>query len=99
MDRVASIARVGVLYALLLTGSVVLGARAVRKSAYALFLPAGSAAWKSDPHQSDCDTSFIFFGITMVLFGVVRGRVPHGPLITLTVAVARRAYSTGGGVS
>jgi len=41
-DRVASVARVGVVYALLLTGSVILVLELFGSHAYSLFLPAGS---------------------------------------------------------
>jgi putative MATE family efflux protein len=88
-DRVASIARIGVLYALLLTGSVVLVLELLASHAYALFLPAGSAAMEASIHINRIATpSFIFFGITLVLFGVVRATgAVMAPLVTLTVAL------------
>jgi putative MATE family efflux protein len=88
-DRVASIARVGVVYALLLTGSVVLVLELFASHAYALFLPAGSAAMEVSTHINRIATpSFIFFGITLVLFGVVRATgAVMAPLVTLTLAL------------
>jgi putative MATE family efflux protein len=88
-DRVASIARVGVVYALLLTGSIVLLLELFASHAYALFLPMGSAAMQASTHINRIATpSFVFFGITLVLFGVVRATgAVMAPLITLTVAL------------
>src|SRR5206468_10310458 len=60
-DRVASVARVGVLYALLLTGSGVLSLELFASHAYALFLPDGSAAMEAATHINRIVTpSFIF---------------------------------------
>ena len=88
-DRVASIARVGVVYALLLTGSVILVLELFGNHAYSLFLPAGSPAMEISTHINRIATpSFIFFGITLVLFGVVRATgAVMVPLVTLTVAL------------
>jgi putative MATE family efflux protein len=88
-DRVAAITRVGVLYALLVTGSLILVFELFAGHAYALFLPAGSTAIETSIHINHIATpSFIFFGVTMVLFGVVRATgAVVAPLITLTVAL------------
>jgi putative MATE family efflux protein len=88
-DRVASIARVGVVYALLLTGSVIAVLEILNTRAYALFLPAGSAAMEASIHINRIATpSFVFFGITLVLFGVVRATgAVMAPLITLTISL------------
>jgi Na+-driven multidrug efflux pump len=88
-DRVASVARVGVLYALLLTGSVVLVLELFASHAYALFLPPASAAMEASIHINRIVTpSFMFFGITLVLFGVVRATgAVMAPLLTLIVAL------------
>ena len=88
-DRVTSIARVGVVYALLLTGSVILLLELFGTHAYGLFLPAGSPAMEAASHINRIATpSFVFFGITLVLFGVVRATgAVMAPLITLTVAL------------
>jgi putative MATE family efflux protein len=88
-DRVASIARVGVVYALLLTGSVITVLEILNTRAYALFLPVGSAAMEAAVHINRIATpSFVFFGITLVLFGVVRATgAVMAPLITLTISL------------
>jgi putative MATE family efflux protein len=88
-DRVASIARVGVVYALLLTGSVISVLEILNTRAYALFLPVGSAAMQAAVHINRIATpSFVFFGITLVLFGVVRASgAVMAPLITLTISL------------
>lgn len=72
-DRVNSVARVGVLYSVILTGSVVLIIELLDRTAFQVFLPAGSEALKIATHLNHIVTwSFVFFGVTMVLFGVVR---------------------------
>ncbi|MFL6604533.1 MAG: MATE family efflux transporter [Steroidobacteraceae bacterium] len=88
-DRVASVARVGVLYALLLTGSIVLVLELFASHAYALFLPPASAAMQASIHINRIVTpSFMFFGITLVLFGVVRATgAVMAPLLTLILAL------------
>jgi putative MATE family efflux protein len=88
-DRVASIARVGVLYAVLLTGTTILLLEFFADQAYALFLPAGSASMEAAAHINRIATpSFVFFGITMVLFGIVRATgAVMAPLIFLSVAL------------
>jgi putative MATE family efflux protein len=88
-DRVASLARVGCLYATLLTGAGVLLLEAFNTPAYSLFLQDGSAAMAAATHINRIVTpSFIFFGITMVLFGVVRATgAVMAPLIALAVAL------------
>ena len=88
-DRVASIARVGVVYATLLTGSMILLIEILNTHAYSLFLQDGSVAMAAAVHINRIVTpSFIFFGITMVLFGVVRttGAV-MAPLILLAISL------------
>jgi Na+-driven multidrug efflux pump len=88
-DRVARIARVGVVYAVLVTGTVILLLEILAGPAYTLFLPAGSIAMKVSTHINRIATpSFIFFGITMVLFGVVRATgAVMAPLIMLTISL------------
>ena len=88
-DRVASIARVGVVYATLLTGSMILLIEILNTRAYSLFLQDGSVAMAAAVHINRIVTpSFIFFGITMVLLGVVRttGAV-MAPLILLAISL------------
>jgi Na+-driven multidrug efflux pump len=88
-DRVASVARVGIVYATALTGSVVVLLEILNTRAYSLFLQNGSAAMEAAVHINRIVTpSFIFFGITMVLFGVVRATgAVMAPLITLTISL------------
>jgi Na+-driven multidrug efflux pump len=88
-DRVASVARVGVVYATVLTGSVVVLLEILNTRAYSLFLQNGSAAMEAAVHINRIVTpSFVFFGVTMVLFGVVRATgAVMAPLITLTISL------------
>jgi putative MATE family efflux protein len=88
-DRVSSIARVGVVYAVLLTSTVILVLEVSAEHAYALFLPWGSAAMEVSSHINRIATpSFVFFGITLVLFGIVRATgAVMAPLIFLTVSL------------
>ncbi|HEY6481975.1 MAG TPA: MATE family efflux transporter [Steroidobacteraceae bacterium] len=88
-DRVDSIARVGVLYAVLLTGSVITLLELLDQHAYALFLPDGSQAMRSALQINHIATpSFIFFGVSLVLFGVVRATgTVVAPLLALTISL------------
>jgi Na+-driven multidrug efflux pump len=87
--RVTRIARAGVLYSMLLTGSVVLVIEALNVWVFGLFLPAGSAALTIASHMNRIVTpSFIFFGISLTLFGVVRATgAVIAPLIILTISL------------
>jgi Na+-driven multidrug efflux pump len=88
-DRVNAVARVGVLYSVILTGSVVLIIELLDSTAFRLFLPAGSEALKIASHLNHIVTwSYVFFGVTMVLFGVVRATgAVMAPLFILTLAL------------
>ena len=88
-DRVESITRVGVVYALMVTASIVLLLELLNTRAYALFLTPGSAAMAAAVHINRIATpSFVFFGITMVVFGVVRATgAVMAPLVTLTLSL------------
>lgn len=88
-DRVNAIARVGVLYSVLLTGSVVLVLEILNTRAYALFLPPDSASMLAATHINRIASgSFIFFGISLTLFGVVRATgAVVAPLVCLTIAL------------
>src|SRR5882757_3415393 len=88
-DRVASVARIGVLYATLLTATVVALLEILNTRAYSLFLQDGSAAMEAAIHINRIATpSFVFFGITMVLLGVVRATgAVMAPLIALTISL------------
>jgi Na+-driven multidrug efflux pump len=56
---------------------------------FALFLPAGSAALAIGSHMNRIVTpSFIFFGVSVALFGVVRATgAVMAPLVILTVSL------------
>jgi putative MATE family efflux protein len=88
-DRVAATARVGVLYQLLLTGSLVLIIQLLARVALGLFLPPDSGALHIAEHLNRIAAwSFVFFGISMVLFGVVRANgAVMAPLIILVVSL------------
>ena len=88
-DRVTRIARVGVLYSVLLTGSIVLAIELLDTAVFGLFLPAGSAALGIASHLNRIVTgSFIFFGISVALFGVVRATgAVMAPFVILTVSL------------
>jgi putative MATE family efflux protein len=88
-DRVTSIARVGVLYSALLTGSIVLLIEVLDSWIFGLFLPSGSAALAIASHINRIVTgSFLFFGITVALFGVVRATgAVMAPLVILTISL------------
>jgi putative MATE family efflux protein len=88
-DRVNRIAGVGVLYSVLLTGSIVILIELLDLHIFGLFLPAGSAALGIASHMNRIVTSsFIFFGISVALFGVVRATgAVIAPLIVLTISL------------
>jgi putative MATE family efflux protein len=88
-DRVASIARVGVVYATLLTGFMAGLVEILNTTAYALYLQDGSVAMAAAVQINRIATpSFIFFGVTLVLFGVVRATgAVMAPLVSLAIAL------------
>jgi putative MATE family efflux protein len=88
-DRVTRIAQVGVLYSVLLTGSIVLAIELLNTHVFALFLPQGSAALGIAAHLNRIVTgSFIFFGVSVALFGVVRATgAVMAPLVILTISL------------
>jgi putative MATE family efflux protein len=87
--RVTRIAGVGVLYSVLLTGSIVLLIELLDQQIFGLFLPPSSAALHIGTHLNRIVTpSFIFFGISVALFGVVRATgAVIAPLIVLTISM------------
>lgn len=87
--RVPRIAWVGVAYSVLLTGSVVLAIELLNTRVFGLFLPAGSAALGIATQMNRVVTgSFIFFGVSVALFGVVRATgAVIAPLIILTISL------------
>jgi putative MATE family efflux protein len=88
-DRVHATARHGVLYSVLLTGSIVVVLEVLGTHALGLFIPPDSAALHMAVHLNRIVAwSFVLLGVTMVIFGVVRatGSV-FPPLGILTVAL------------
>ena len=87
--RVTRIAHVGVLYSVLLTGSVALAIELLNTRVFGLFLPENSNALAIAAHMNRIVTgSFIFFGISVALFGVVRATgAVMAPLVILTVSL------------
>jgi Na+-driven multidrug efflux pump len=88
-DRVPRIARVGVLCSVLLTGSVVLAIEVLDTRIFSLILPAGSNALAIASHMNRIVTgSFMFFGVSVTLFGVVRATgAVMAPLIVLPISL------------
>jgi putative MATE family efflux protein len=88
-ERVKATARVGVLYSVLLTGSIVALIELLNTHVLGLFLPSGSLALQIAEHINRTVTwSYIFFGISMVLFGVVRATgAVMAPLLILTISL------------
>jgi Na+-driven multidrug efflux pump len=87
--RISSITRMGVIYQLVLTGTMVLVVNVFCRSALGLWLTPGSPALEIGVHMNNIVTwSFVFFGISMVLFGVVRANgAVVAPLIVLSISL------------
>ncbi|MBP6679349.1 MAG: MATE family efflux transporter [Paracoccus sp.] len=88
-DRVSRITRIGILFNLMMTGGLVLALTLIERHALGLFLGPGSAATEIGVHIGRVATwGFIFFGVSMVLFGAVRanGQVVW-PLVILFVSL------------
>jgi putative MATE family efflux protein len=87
--RISSITRMGVIYQLALTGTMVLTVYVFCRSALGLWLSSGSVAIDIGVHLNNIVTwSFVFFGISMVLFGVVRANgAVLAPLIVLSISL------------
>ena len=85
-DRVHATARVGVLFSVVLTGSIIVLIEILDRHALGLFLKPTSEALVIGSHINRLATwSFVFFGVTMVLFGVVRATgAVMAPLLILT---------------
>jgi putative MATE family efflux protein len=87
-DRVGRIAGAGVAFHLAITGTMVAVLVALNRIALSLFLPPGQALAIAGHINLTSAWSFLFFGISMVLFGVVRSTgavVP--PLLMLLVSL------------
>src|SRR5450830_204307 len=88
-DRVSRIARIGVGYNFLLTGALVSLLYLFDHAALGLFLPRDGQAIVVAQHiNSIVAWSFVLFGITMVLFGVVRSTgAVMPPLLILVISM------------
>lgn len=88
-DRVTQIARVGVFYNVVLCGAIALAMELLDRELFSLFLPAGSAALVIASHLNYVVTpSFVFFGVAVALFGVVRATgAVMAPLIILSITL------------
>ncbi|GAA5076219.1 MATE family efflux transporter [Lysobacter panacisoli] len=88
-DRVAATARAGVLMNFMLTGALIVPLIVFDRWTLALFLPQGSDALEVARHLNHISVwSFLFFGVTFVVSGVVRSTgavVP--PLLILAAAL------------
>lgn len=72
-DRVEATARSGVMFNFLLTGALILPLILLDRWTLALFLPAGSPSLEIARHLNHIAVwSFLFFGVTFVISGVVR---------------------------
>ncbi len=88
-DRVGKVAGTGVLFNFLMVGSLVAIIYVFNKSALSLFLPANGAALAVSAHLNAIVIwSFLFFGTSIVLFGVVRATgAVMPPLIILVISL------------
>ncbi len=88
-DRVSAITRSGILFNVVITGSVIAAALIFDRPLLMLFVPEGSAVLPIAQHINVIATwGFVLFGATMVLFGTVRANgAVWGPLAILFVAM------------
>jgi putative MATE family efflux protein len=88
-DRISRIAGVGVAYNFLLTGALVAVVYLFNRGALGIFLPDDGVAIAIAQHLNAIVVwSFLFFGLSFVLFGVVRATgAVMPPLIILAVAL------------
>jgi putative MATE family efflux protein len=93
-ERVKATARVGVVYSLLTTGTFVALIEIFSRPALGLFLPPDTPALAMAEHLNRISAwSFMFFGVSMVLFGVVRATgAVMAPLIILTITMLLIRY-------
>ena len=88
-DRVSRIAKVGVVYNFLLSGTLIAVIYLFNHGALGLFLPSDAEALSLAQHLNGIAVwSFMFFGVTFVLFGVVRATgavIP--PLVILFISM------------
>jgi Na+-driven multidrug efflux pump len=88
-ERVGKIAVTGVIFNFLLSGSLIAIIYLLNRPALGLFLPANGAAIEIASHLNAVILwSFALFGVSMVLFGVVRGTgAVMPPLLILIVSL------------
>jgi len=88
-DRISRIAMMGVTFNVLLSGALVLLVYLFNQGALRLFLHGDSAAVMIGQHINAIVVwSFLFFGVTFVLFGVVRATgAVYAPLLILTLGL------------
>jgi MATE family, multidrug efflux pump len=88
-ERVGAITRSGVIYNLLITGTLVALLAVADRPALALFLGGDSPALPIARHiQLLATWSFLLFGVTMVIFGTVRANgAVIGPLVILAIGL------------
>jgi len=88
-DRISRITGIGVAYNLLLTGALVAVVYLFNRGALGIFLPGDGVAIDIAQHLNAIVVwSFLFFGLSFVLFGVVRATgAVMPPLIILAVAL------------
>jgi putative MATE family efflux protein len=92
-DRVHRTARVGVIYSLLVTATFLALIEVFSRPALGLFLPSGTAALEIATHLNRIAAwSFLFFCVSMTLFGVVRSTgavLPPLLILSFTMLVIR----------
>ena len=88
-DRVNATARTGVLFNFMLTGALILPIVLLDRFTLSLFLPEGSLAIEHARHLNHIAVwSFLFFGVTFVVSGVVRSTgAVVAPLLILAFAM------------
>ena len=88
-DRVDRVARLGVLFNVLMTGTLVLVVALVNRAAFALFLGSSSAAVEIAHHVNTIVSwSFVLFGVSMIFASVVRATgAVWAPLVSLFIAL------------
>ena len=88
-DRVSGVARTGVLFNFLMTGALIAPILLFDHTTLSLFLPSGSAALANASHLNHIAVwSFLFFGVTFVVSGVVRSTgAVMPPLLILAFAL------------
>ncbi|MHC9086384.1 MATE family efflux transporter [Luteimonas sp. RIT-PG2_3] len=88
-ERVSAVARNGVIFNFLMTGLLIAPIILLDRFSLAMFLPDGSAALEIARHLNHISVwSFLFFGVTFVMFGVVRSTgAVMPPLLILAVTL------------